>query len=1240
MNRPSNRGVALVITLIMLSVITFLAIAFLAISRRNQASVKTSITQTEARAMAEAANSRAVAEAAAHLMAKNSMLNFDLLVSQNYVRTLGFTNQPLGTVDTNNVNYDYLDSGTRTTPLSPAQAVQNIANLYFNPRPPVFVKTNLQPGSTSPLDFRFYMDLNRNGRFDTNGYLPVYDDLGLPIVVGGKVLSANFTGDPEWIGVLKNPRYPHSPTNQFVGRYLYFVVPVGQTLDVNYIHNAAKRLGAAGSMATDSFSRNQGVGPWELNLAAFLQDLNTNAWTGYDYKPALNLSSGTSGNFGDPFYDALSFLNFRYRGNYNTLQSANGVFGPTSALSLKTDFIDIYSDGPLQGTSGYLTTDNDDPTRPWPGSPGTNSFYHLQQDLFDTTRVSSNFLATLRNVSSSNSSYNRYTFYRMLAQLGTDSAPETNRLNLNYKNVNGFNASQLVSWTNSLEFFTNVADRMIKASLTVSNGVTLFNGFAVQTNFGLNSIQVFPVTNNQYSSAVHRLLQVAANLYEATTNGNLVPGLATNLPNVYRPIFAKVNGTNVFIVGYTNESSSAFSGQPWRDLENPADLAAFQPLTDNVYGVPVVIGARKGYPNFNEYSLAAAVQITRKLQFVKTDGTKPPTQTNQMYMVGVSNLFGAEVWNSYSRTLDRLVEIRVTNSISLTLTNPAGVVASANFVVSSNAPIAPFTWTGYSNGVAGANNVRLPLLTNIVFLPNSKFISPGSMTRNTNIFDLNQGFPIPNLTLVVTNRLLYVLVDKLTDRVLDLVSLSGVGTTMNFDDRLNPTFVFQGAPNSIRNIWNTNRVNNAPPSAINTATIGVQNQIDISLGNGGATDADWRNYSSNVKDKNQGEAAFKAYMSGQNTNLVMLSPFEPTITLRLIKSWQVNDPLVHYTLADLTDPRLTNGVDYVRPPENVGNIYAKSFYYNLGKVNTQRYLPWPKDPLSSPSPEIQGNFVFKDPGIHSSDDWNFPTNKFPSLGWIGRVHRGTPWQTIYLKSERVDPAEVARDHLNWLQNWSGTMTTYPTNDWSLLDLFTVAPYDNATRGLLSVNQTNLAAWSAALSGITVVSNSLATPQPGDVPVFTTLKIEPAALAPALRNIVTNIYALRTNQPAQAFNSVGAILAATNLTVTSPFLDTSTDAQAYYGLTDEAYERIPMELLSLLKVGTPRYVIYAYGQSLRPAPNSIYTSSGPNFGLCTNYQIMSEVATRSVVRIDSATGNPRSANAVRAVVESYNVLAPE
>ena len=45
---------------------------------------------------------------------------------------------------------------------------QNVANLLYLPRAPVFVPN--PTNSSVPADFRFYLDLNRNGQFETNGH--------------------------------------------------------------------------------------------------------------------------------------------------------------------------------------------------------------------------------------------------------------------------------------------------------------------------------------------------------------------------------------------------------------------------------------------------------------------------------------------------------------------------------------------------------------------------------------------------------------------------------------------------------------------------------------------------------------------------------------------------------------------------------------------------------------------------------------------------------------------------------------------------------------------------------------------------------------------------------------------------------------------------------------------------------------------------------------------------------------
>ena len=125
----------------------------------------------------------------------------------------------------------------------------------------------------------------------------------------------------------------------------------------------------------------------------------------------------------------------------------------------------------------------------------------------------------------------------------------------------------------------------------------------------------------------------------------------------------------------------------------------------------------------------------------------------------------------------------------------------------------------------------------------------------------------------------------------------------------------------------------------------------------------------------------------------------------------------------------------------------------------------------------------KDPFVTRSDDWDFPGNKYPNIGWLGRVHRGTPWQTVFLKSTNTmqvvgGPKGFTQSLLNW-QLWSGNpitignpvltnmvssnlvvslvgtninarlpdaVFTSPTNDWHILDLFTTAFNDNAGRG--------------------------------------------------------------------------------------------------------------------------------------------------------------------------------------------------
>jgi hypothetical protein len=403
---------------------------------------------------------------------------------------------------------------------------------------------------------------------------------------------------------------------------------------------------------------------------------------------------------------------------------------------------------------------------------------------------------------------------------------------------------------------------------------------------------------------------------------------------------------------------------------------------------------------------------------------------------------------------------------------------------------------------------------------------------------------------------------------------------------------------------------------------------------------------------------FTAFFSSQNTAVLsyngkayivtndlasMEAPYTPTRVRVRRLSWQVNDPLVHYLASDLLDSGIdTNGQSVVDIQSYVGQL-------------NDRYMPWGGNPQHQPNastpddPNLvsQYNTAMKDPWMYSSDDWAFPTNKFPTTGWLGRVHRGTPWQTVYLKS-----ADIAANNLPAWRYWTGygdnfdAEFTAPAWDRLLFDVFTTAINDNATTGQMSVNvdanptdpAAGLAAWSALFSGIAVpasVTNSYAVINPAGV----------AAVASPLWQLVTNINSTRSfynnanGTTGGAFQHVGDILAASTLTEQSPFLA----ATPTNGVSDALMEWLPQQMMSLLRVSSaPRYVIYSYGQTLKPAPGGVVTSSS-FFGLVTNYQVVAESATRALVQVNAVlntNANGTLSTNYNTKIEQFNVLPPD
>jgi hypothetical protein len=1359
-SRPSQRGVALIITLILLSVVTFMAITFLALSRRERSAVSTVTDTASARLAADAALANAEGQIMANTLSTTNPYNFGLLVSTNYINPLGF-NPTLG-ANLTNVNY-YDVNGNFLPSNNIPNFLQLLANLYYSPRPPVFIPTN----SAGANDFRFYLDLNRNGRDDPNGLLPVispdpanpYYDLNgntMPNIIPGNTLSNLMVGDPEWIGILQRPDQPYGPNNPFVARYAFIAVPVGNTLDLNAIHNNARRSDQV--TADDGFFRNQGVGSWEINLAAFLADLNTNQWfqnpftsiSYYDYEPTY--SGGPLARY-TAFDDALSLLNYRYGGGYANLAWVQNLY-PFS-LSVFQNDIDAYSDWqPLMTTPAGINVSGQHLNVPWSGADNTNHFF-THQELFNPNESSIFFTNRLQSAGTNVSTYDRYTFYRLLSQLGTDSTPESGKMNLNYDNLDPFvtNApasTNFMAWQ-PLAFFTNAADRLLRAYTTQwrnsnpTNFATTFyavpsytftniNFTADQwTNypaFGIGKIPVLVSNQFVYSPAVNRLLQLAANMYDATTN--------SYYPSVFRPCFSRDFYGNLFITGYTNVDS--VSGVADSRLFQPFDASQVLLPTGsnvfvNVYGVPWIIGAKKGFPNFNEFSMENIVGVTRRLQFTRTTNSSTPviTGTNEMYMMNLNSSIGVELWNSYTNNYPGTILIGLNENASVAITNDDRNVQNPLFlkIFTTNIVISISSWSSAAQWTAGNpnsasfvfTNFTGPTLTNSVYRSSyagAACLPPGFVTpcfvptnyfNNTSplLFETNSpnGFYLPQFGVVLTNRLQVFMLDG--NHVIDYVQFAGPNSGFNLNSAIadldNNNTVF--SQNTV-GVWNTNYPpGQSPPYGV---TWGIIKQILISEAGqppsedgtlagdaqafqlGGTPPQQQASFAAFFKPRGSIDTApgwgIYSQATASNVLLSVQAPYTPTRYAVQYLTWQANDPLVHYLASDIASP-LANPVKKPKPglsQANTGDTINGLTNLNLGKKN-DGYRPWGSNPGS-----VDPNFynpAERDPLVYSSDNWDFPTNKFPTVGWLGRVHRGTPWQTVYLKaSDILGETNASGNNIgttNWM-TWTGNLNTNdavnaaPVQDRLLFDLFTTAFNDNATRGTLSVNvgptNANLAAWSALFSGIAVPTRLTNTytiiapagPAGAPVPVGPPLSPNsPLCLGYLVQNGTNGINDIRANTnlfPLQSFTHVGDILAVPALTERSPFLvglDPNTQ------INDEMYEWLPQQTMSLLRLGgsgSPRYVIYSYGQALKPAPNGIYTGSD-HFGMVTNYQVVSEIATRAVVRFNSTLTNiittntfyaleGSSSNYVQmigwtsfpvvtnnnAVIESFNILPPD
>lgn len=749
-----------------------------------------------------------------------------------------------------------------------------------------------------------------------------------------------------------------------------------------------------------------------------------------------------------------------------------------------------------------------------------------------------------------------------------------------------------------ISYFTNVASRLLATELNVNMGW----------------IQIYPT--NQYTPAVHRLLQVTANILDAQ-NTNFYP-------SVFRPLFAKDASGDIFICGYQQVAGVSGTSDPQLaipyDARNLQSYAGPMPMADangpvNIFGVPWVIGAKQGLPGFNQLSLVSAVQVTRKLEVTRS--TLNPANatygTNQMYLMEITNDLGVCFWNSYNAPYPRPVTVVVNDWLFTELSDGLYTWSHhAGFGVNQVMTSWPGSqWSGAQPNATPQTNAFL------AFNWPDIFQNPMAYNFETGGFDSNPQWqssspPLPQLpqfTLSVTNHLQAYLLDG--SNVIDYVQFCSPAIAGNLNQALaDPNFP---GGNSVYYQWSTNAYPAAPQ-----IPYGVIDQLWVS---GHPTSAPtsggfWGAAPTPMGsiDPTAEAAFFEGFFTPSfnyngrtyvNTDFAMQAPYTPIRTVYSAYLLQANDPLVHYLASDLD----LYGPGALKFPWGGGNYCINGLWTHSDGVSQPipeapvspvagRFQPWGRTIQMRAIGSVDANAyapAYRDPGVWSSDYWNFPTGQDWSLSWLGQVHRGTPWQTIFLKSTNILSLQSGvispnNTGANTWAVWAGDLLpdpatgafldaaqSAPVTDWQLVDLLAAMLNTNDLSTLFPVNSGDPNAWAARLNGLTELTNLAPAFSNGQwVPQFSTVII--SSNSPEAAAIAAGILAVKASATNGLLSGIGDILAAPVLSLQSPYLNLSTASQMEYGVNDAAYEALSSQLLPLLRVDAIGRMIFTNGQA--------------------------------------------------------------
>ena len=145
------------------------------------------------------------------------------------------------------------------------------------------------------------------------------------------------------------------------------------------------------------------------------------------------------------------------------------------------------------------------------------------------------------------------------------------------------------------------------------------------------------------------------------------------------------------------------------------------------------------------------VYVSRLLEFRRAardvNSTGPVVQTNQMYVVGISNVVGLEAWNSYTSSYPRNLRLITFVNMTAILTNELGF--GTRSIVTSNVlrrtmDIPANTWKGWTVPNTAPYSMQIPLTNSFSFLTNSTYIpQPPWFVPQTHEFARGTPFYVP-----------------------------------------------------------------------------------------------------------------------------------------------------------------------------------------------------------------------------------------------------------------------------------------------------------------------------------------------------------------------------------------------------------------------------------------------------------------------------------------------------------------